>query len=128
MLSNVAKSGAKILNKAARKAGGTVKNAAGSAVEYVKSDETKEKLKAVKDKAKFIADVAECAVSDIKEKTSDKINKIRLSKSEVGVSENNVSDDLSKDINTDTEETDIAENIEETENSESFDKLYEKAR
>ncbi len=182
MLSNVAKSGAKILNKAARKAGGTVKNAAGSAVEYVNSDETKEKLNAVKDKAKFIADVAECAVSDIKEKTSDKINKLRLPKSQATVSDNNVSDesnvkdmyeeaisdikykdnfsapeissstdteneelckdnyevnaasiydssadDLSEDINTDIEETAIAENIEETESTESFDELYEKA-
>lgn len=127
MLSNMAKSGTKMLNKAARKAGDSVKNAAGSVVEYVKSDETKEKLNAVKDKAKFIADVTECAVSDIKEKTSDKINKLRLPKSEATVPDNNVSDNVSEDINNDIEETDIAENIEETENSESFDELYEKA-
>ncbi|NLT09545.1 MAG: hypothetical protein GXY08_08595, partial [Ruminococcus sp.] len=98
-LSEIANACGKTLLGAAREVGDAAKSAAGSVVEYAKSDEAKEKINAVKDKAKFIAAVADCAVTDIKEKTSDKINEFRQSRAGKAVTGNNVSGDGIDDIN-----------------------------
>lgn len=95
--SDKARSGAGKLAGIAKKVGGAAKNAAGNAVEYAKSDEAKEKLNAVKSKAKSIADGADSAFTDLKEKTGDAINERRSSKVESALSDNNTSDNLIDD-------------------------------
>ena len=97
--SDAARAGFKTLLGTARGIGNAAKNAAGSAVEYAKSDDAKEKINAVKNKAKSAASVAECAITDIKEKTSDKITELRQSRSEASLPEHNASDDIIEDIN-----------------------------
>ena len=92
-LSDKAKSGVGMLAGVAKKVGGAAKNVAGSAVEYAKSDKAKERLNAAKNKARSLADGAGSKLTDIKEKTSDKINEHRQSRAEADVSENNITED-----------------------------------
>ncbi|WP_294755252.1 hypothetical protein [uncultured Ruminococcus sp.] len=100
--SDKAKSGVGLLAGAAKKVGGATKNAAGSAVEYAKSDEVKEKLNAAKNKAKSISDGAGSSLTDLKEKAGDAINERHSSMSEL-------SDNTSDEIGEDTLDTAITE-------------------
>ena len=127
--SDKAKSGVGMLAGVAKKVGGAAKNAAGNAVEYAKSDEAKEKLNAAKNKARSLADGAGSKLTDIKERTGDKINEYRQSKADSDVSVDNaagdaVVDDTYEDITPDAKEyeddsaiSDESQNISEYEES-----------
>lgn len=75
--SDKARVGAGKLADIAKRAGEAAKNAAGSAVEYARSDEAKEKMNAAKSKAQSLASSAGSALSDLKDKTSETIGNIR---------------------------------------------------
>lgn len=115
--SDKARSGAGKLAGIAKKVGGTAKNAAGNAVEYAKSDEAKEKLNAVKSKAKSIADGAGSAFTDLKEKTGDAINERRSSKVESALSDNDISDNAIDDKFAPDTYEETSSDIVQTENS-----------
>lgn len=103
--SDKAFSGAGKLVGIAKKVGGAAKNAADNAVEYAKSDDAKEKLNVVKNKAKSIAAGAGSAFTDLKEKTENAINERRSSKVESALSDNDKPDNFIEDkLATDTYE------------------------
>lgn len=72
-----ARAGAGKFADIAKRAGGAAKNVAEGAVEYARSDEAKEKMNAVKDKARSLADGAGSKLSDLKEKASESVESIK---------------------------------------------------
>ena len=78
--SAMARSGAGKLLGAARKAGSTAKNAAGNAMDYARSDDVRNKLNAVKDKAGTLADSAGSSLKSMKNSAGDFVYKYRPSK------------------------------------------------
>lgn len=65
----------------AGKVGSVTKSAAEAAVDYARSDEFKEKVDSAKGKAATVAVKAGTAISDIKNRTGERINDIRTSRS-----------------------------------------------
>lgn len=126
----------KIISDAAGKAGSTIKNIAGNAVNFIRSEETTNKVRSIKDGALSAVGGAEATFTGLK----DKAKAFAAERKKPDDSDIPVNEEVIEDVNSvlaenytpeeaaDTEEvTSTSDYIEEVPEAESFDELYEKA-